>query len=390
MSTSPSAWPPVVGIVTRTQDRSPLLRRALRSVRAQSHPHWKLVVVNDGGDPAAVDALIAEQADPRIQVVHHPRALGMGATVNAGLRQLDSDLVAIHDDADSWAPEFLAVCVAELSRLERTLPSVHGVATYCNRVLDRVSGQFVEVDQIEPFNLWAPPGLVSFHQLFQENFVPPISFVFRRDSAEALGGFRENLPDLADWDFLVRFLQRHDVYLIPEVLAFYHHRMSVTGTMEGAAIEDSHQHQLCRTVLLNEWLRRDLAGEGGGLGIYASLRSPLDLLSQRAAAVEKKLTETNQRLEDVQKTLYGKLIPDSREPVQRLQDIQAALYEQLLPRLNQVLSQSDRLKDIQTQLYEQITPALNRTLSQVERLVGLVQRVRDRFSSPLINRILRR
>ena len=47
----------LVAIVTRTKNRPLLLERALNSVLGQSFADWHQIVVNDGGDPAPVDAL---------------------------------------------------------------------------------------------------------------------------------------------------------------------------------------------------------------------------------------------------------------------------------------------------------------------------------------------
>ena len=51
-----------VAIITRTKDRPLLLRRAVESVLGQTHADWVHVIVNDGGDPAAVEQVVAPQA----------------------------------------------------------------------------------------------------------------------------------------------------------------------------------------------------------------------------------------------------------------------------------------------------------------------------------------
>lgn len=105
-----------VGIVTRTKNRIVLLRRALESVKNQSHENWILVIVNDGGDPAPVDRLVASifNTDSRVRIIHHPESKGMEAASNAGISALDTDYAIIHDDDDSWAPEFLKVTTQTL------------------------------------------------------------------------------------------------------------------------------------------------------------------------------------------------------------------------------------------------------------------------------------
>ena len=146
---------PLVGIVTRTKNRRVLLKRALESVLFQSYPHWRMVIVNDGGDRDDVDALVARYAAAardRVSVLHNARSLGMEGASKVGLAALDTDLLVVHDDDDSWAPEFLAVTTRELLQLQITYPAVQGVTTYSNLVMEQVNGNVVHTDSIEPFN----------------------------------------------------------------------------------------------------------------------------------------------------------------------------------------------------------------------------------------------
>ncbi|MCD8481410.1 MAG: glycosyltransferase [Verrucomicrobia bacterium] len=93
----------------RTKNRPVLLVRAIDSVVQQRHQNWQLVIVNDGGDPAPVEALVAAvqpEQRARIQILHHPQSLGMEAASNAGLRALQTDYVMVHDDDDSLHADF--------------------------------------------------------------------------------------------------------------------------------------------------------------------------------------------------------------------------------------------------------------------------------------------
>lgn len=262
---------PVVGILTRTDNRRPLLKRALESVLWQSYPHWRMVVVNDGGDRDDVDALIARyaaHARDRVRVVHYDPPVGVEAAAKAGLDALDTDLLVVHDH-DSWAPEFLAVTTRELRRAQTPFPSVQGVVTYANLVIEQVRGNLVHVESTAPLNDWVPAGLLSLDSMLAPNVIPPISFLFSRRAFDAVGGIDEAIPYLGDWDFLVRFLCAYDVVVVPQYLAF-HHRRSAPGLCVGVKPE-----LVYRQMLLNRWLRADLATGRFGIGAYANLRAHL-------------------------------------------------------------------------------------------------------------------
>jgi glycosyltransferase involved in cell wall biosynthesis len=279
---------PLVGVVTRTKDRVVLLRRAIESVLHQSYRNWVMVIVNDGGSPREVDDLVeayAAEAEGRIRVAHNPNSLGMEGASKVGIDAIQSDLLIVHDDDDTWAPEFLSVAIDELLRVRTGFPGVQGVATYSLRVLETVRGNLVETETVEPFNDWVPPGLLSLDRMLAGNFIPPISFLFSRRAYEELGSVYEIIPYLGDWGFLIRFLCRYDVYLVPQFLAFYHWRIrSSSGGFSNSVTSELDRHRFYKQYLLNAWLREDFASGKAGVGTYANLRVQIQTLLERAQA----------------------------------------------------------------------------------------------------------
>jgi glycosyltransferase involved in cell wall biosynthesis len=284
----PLSKAPLVGVVTRTKDRVVLLRRAVESVLHQSYRNWIMVIVNDGGSPREVDDLVeayAAEAGGRIRVVHNSKSLGMEGASKVGIDAIECDLLAIHDDDDTWAPEFLSVAIDELQRLQRGFPGVQGVATYSHRVLETIRGNLVETEAVEPFNDWVPPGLLSLDRMLAGNFIPPISFLFSKKAYEDLGSVYEIIPYLGDWAFLIRFLCRYDVYLVPQFLAFYHWRIrSSSGGFSNSVTSELDRHRFYKQFLLNAWLREDFAAGKAGVGTYANLRVQIQTLVEKANA----------------------------------------------------------------------------------------------------------
>ena len=105
-----------VDIVMRTKDRPVFVRRALADILAQTFADWTLIIVNDGGDLAELEAVVAEFPDlgERVRYVDLPASSGRGASVMPGVDAGDSPLVNWHDDDDTWHPEFLARTVEHL------------------------------------------------------------------------------------------------------------------------------------------------------------------------------------------------------------------------------------------------------------------------------------
>lgn len=279
-----------VAVITRTKNRIILLRRAMRSVLDQDFQDWIQVIVNDGGDPKEVDALVAKHADEyrgRCLVIHNPQSLGMEAASNVGLKASDSEFVVIHDDDDAWHPSFLQRCVHYLddTTQHRLQAPMGGVISYSTRVLESIGEGDVKIHSTEPFNTWLQS--ISLYRLAASNIFPPISFLFKRQVLHEIGYFREDLPVLGDWDFHLRCAERFDIGLIKEELAYYHHRIDLTdGVYGNSVIAGDDKHKVYDTLLRNEYLRRDLATGRPGLGYLVNIGRSFETLHSQIGPLE--------------------------------------------------------------------------------------------------------
>lgn len=253
---------PAVAVVTRTKNRPLLFARAAASVRAQSSRDLVWVVVNDGGEAAPVEAIVDTNRTAGIAcvVVHHEHSRGMEAASNAGLAAAASRYVVIHDDDDSWAPDFLARTVGFLD----DEPRYGGVVTGFRNVAERVRG--ADVKHITSWDARPVHGALQMADLVRVNPFPPICFLYRRSVLDELGGYREDLPVLGDWEFNLRFLERWDIAALPDLLANYHHRFGTAGPLGNTIHAGIDRHAAYDALLRNEWLRRDLAAGREGLG----------------------------------------------------------------------------------------------------------------------------
>lgn len=255
-----------VAVVTRTKDRPIMLPRALESVENQSFKDLLWVVVNDAGEKQHVDrlALIAREKGVEVNVVHRVQSSGMEAASNAGIRGSVSEFVVIHDDDDSWEPEFLTKIVAYLDQS----PHLVGAITHSNRVVESVGAERVEILSRHPYNTHL--GSVQIAEMILENLFAPISFVFRRSAYDLVGGFDESLPVLGDWDFNLKMLMIGEIGVLPMVLANYHIRMEVNGTQiqYGNSITTGvNRHVIQDAAYRNAKLRQDIRENRVGLGV---------------------------------------------------------------------------------------------------------------------------
>ena len=243
-----------VAIITRTKNRNILLWRAYYSVKKQTYRDFIWVIVNDGGEKEGVESIATEARnnDIDVQILHHEQSKGMEAASNAGIRSCESEYIVIHDDDDSWEADFLEKTVDFLDNE----PLFSGVITHTLLVNEIIENNSPRTTSSYGFNTWLKS--VYLMEMMMVNSFPPISFLFKRDVYDKVGGYNESLPVLGDWDFNIRFLKEADIGVIPELLALYHHRDTITdennvyGNTVNAGIS---KHVRYDAILRNHYLR---------------------------------------------------------------------------------------------------------------------------------------
>jgi glycosyltransferase involved in cell wall biosynthesis len=283
---------PTVAVVTRTKNRNVLLRRALESVLGQTFDDWVMVVVNDGGVVHEVDQLLDRYKDRfngRLKVIHHKKSRGMEAASNAGIQFVDSEYVIIHDDDDSWHPDFLKLSLKFLWKRRRNL-RVKGVITYSVLVQEEIHKDAVIVRSVEPFNKWLN-GKILFSRMISQNVFPPVSFLYERSVFDEIGLYNEELPVLGDWEFNLRFMSKFEIVVLPKELAYYHHRQKSLHSHYGnSVIAGQDKHVIYDSFLRNELLRQDLLNGDAGLGHLVNDYRSLESLMYDVGTISSRLT----------------------------------------------------------------------------------------------------
>lgn len=92
---------PSVSVVVRSYKRRDSLLKIIGSLRAQDHPDYEIVVIEQSGftpeERAPLDAMV--EADPRLRIVYC-EPLGVGGAREAGWRRAQKEIVLTIDDDD--------------------------------------------------------------------------------------------------------------------------------------------------------------------------------------------------------------------------------------------------------------------------------------------------
>lgn len=270
-----------VAVVTRTRNRPLLLRRCIESVLGQNFKDWIHVVVNDGGDCGEFDAVLNEYSadyEGRLKLIHNDESKGMQNASNIAIQNSESEYITIHDDDDSWDPEFLNVCVGRLESGEDG-EECYGVATQVVWVFERLdsNGFLTELSRQNYF----PFKEVSLFEMAGRNRFPPIAFIYRRSVHGEIGYFKQEFNEVGDWDFHLRFLMKHDIDVIERKLALYHWRHESDDENYGNTVTTGLEKHLANDLKLrNHYMREDLASERMGLGFLINISRSLKQESQ--------------------------------------------------------------------------------------------------------------
>ncbi|GGH37512.1 hypothetical protein GCM10010921_07420 [Microbacterium album] len=257
---------PLVAIIVRTKDRPAFLARALESITAQTMPDWECIVVNDGGDPGAVDDLLRglpEQHRSRVRALHHQAPRGRWVSANAGVLATSAPLLVLHDDDDTWHPEFLERAVAYLDSHRGR----GGVVSRIEIVWEERRGDAYVPVRREVFQPHLQVPTLGDTLLF--NRYVPIGFVYRRSLHEELGLYDDRLPVVGDWNFNLRVLSRGPLdYLGDTPYAYWHQREGDKGATGNSVIALPGTHAKYDALIRDEALREYVGEHGLGLVLY--------------------------------------------------------------------------------------------------------------------------
>jgi glycosyltransferase involved in cell wall biosynthesis len=289
---------PPVAVIMRTKDRPQLLRRAIGSVLAQTFTGWHLTIVNDGGDRTTVEAVVSAFPDlgARADVLHNHEPHGRSAALNQGIKASDSALLAIHDDDDSWHPDFLARTVAHLQST-----SDAAVLVRTELIWERVDGDEVTEEAREK---WAPEiRAFTLSDMLAYNRAIPISVLYRRAVHDEIGYFREDIPFDVDWEFWLRLALLPDPlgFIDGETLAYWHQRRGAVGPLLNSVISHDGLHQRTDQQIRDEALRAYARQDGLGVPLYLTA-----LVRAETARLEEMNTQLLRRMERLEQTISDK------------------------------------------------------------------------------------
>jgi glycosyltransferase involved in cell wall biosynthesis len=197
---------PLVSVIIPAFNRANVIKRAIRSVAAQSFRDFDVIVIDDGSTDAT-EAAVKEVSFPSLRIVKHSGNRGAAAARNTGITEATGRFIAFLDSDDIWNADKLA---RQISALERVSANIKACAT---------GYQLYKADRHLTVRPELKPIQFKTDILFGCTISPGTTLMIERLAFDQIGPFDETLRYLEDWDWLLRFVERFDVLILPDPLA---------------------------------------------------------------------------------------------------------------------------------------------------------------------------
>jgi hypothetical protein len=186
---------PAVSVVLITRNRPSFLRRALRSLQAQTFKSFEVIVVNDGGSDVSRVMEEFQDLGMRIHLLVHSENRGPSAARNTGILHARGRWISYLDDDDLYYPDHLEVLVATLRRTGAWVAYTDSMRA----IEEDRSGEWVVLSRE-----LAMSNAFSRDQFLVENLTPVHNVMHEKACWEICGPHDESLEVLEDWDYWIR------------------------------------------------------------------------------------------------------------------------------------------------------------------------------------------
>jgi glycosyltransferase involved in cell wall biosynthesis len=206
----------LITVIMPCYNAAPFLEEAVDSVMGQTYTMVELILVDDGSTDRSIEIAerLIEEHPGRITLLTQ-RNLGPYPARNLGMQHARGEYIAFLDADDWWTTDCL-------EKLHAALTQSNAVLAYCGwqnvGAVDRSNDPFIppdyeQGDKAEQFLRAASPW-------------PIHAALTRSDTLAAVGGFDTHWRTCMDYDLWLRIGVANRIVLVPEVMAFYRHKVS--------------------------------------------------------------------------------------------------------------------------------------------------------------------
>lgn len=188
---------PKVSVIIPTCNRPELLKKAIESVIGQSYKDWELIIVDDGDELKAEEA-VNSFADSRIRYLSHAVRKGGGVARNTGIKNAQGEFITFLDDDDEWLKDKLKI------QMEKFANTPKDVGFCFSAVKNCYNKEKEEDTQV-------PSGTDNYFELALSGFkyFLTVTLIIKKDVILDIGYFNETLPSHQETDLIIRISKKY-------------------------------------------------------------------------------------------------------------------------------------------------------------------------------------
>lgn len=250
--------PPKVSILIPTYNSAQFLDEAIESVLAQTFTDYEVIIVDNCSTDNTKEVVGKYLTDKRFSYFRNDTNLGLVGNWNRCLELANGEYLKYLCADDKFHPEMLEKFVAAMD----AHPTVSVVTS--NKIYFGSQNKTVTL----PFQQLANGRDIIYKTLETIDFLGDPTCVMLRKSNRHLGGFKEGMIWMVDWEMWIRHLLVGDCYIIPEILVYTRkHPVQVTNTVIKnnfkyrfdeyyfyKSIKEENKYQLDLTRIDMDWL----------------------------------------------------------------------------------------------------------------------------------------
>ena len=196
---------PRVSVLMTIYNAEPYLRAAIDSLVGQTFTDWELIAVENGSTDRS-PSIVTDYSDPRVKIFPMVKNIGRTPALRFAFEQARSEYIAVLDADDISLPDRLKRQVEFLDRH----PDVALVGSWAQQIDEH--GKIFDV--FEP-----PSGQEQLQDcLGWTNPIIHSSAMYRRQSAQEVGGYPENIVWAQDLALTLALAQRAKIAMIADYL----------------------------------------------------------------------------------------------------------------------------------------------------------------------------
>lgn len=205
----------MVSIIIPTYNREKLIKRAIDSVLNQTYQDYEVIIIDDGSKDRTKE-VIEEIGDNRIRYIGLEINQGVSHARNVGIQEARYEYIAFLDSDDEWMPNKLELQMRKMTKASNEVGIV-----FCRMggKLRNSEKRFLCPD--ESYKKEILEGNI-FHPLLLQNVIGTPTMLVRKKCLEEIGGFKETLQCLEDWELILRIAKRWQIGFVDERLVEVH------------------------------------------------------------------------------------------------------------------------------------------------------------------------